>query len=86
MDCWKKIFMQVCSEIDSMVDEYITQNDLQTDDKYMNFCQKIQAVQQAVYDREQVCMGDERVRVSVGKFNGPTIALFGQLSSKETTL
>lgn len=80
-----KIFMQVCSEIDSILGEYIRQNDLQTDKKYMNFCQKIQAVQQAVYDREEVRLSAERVRVSVGKFNGPTIAPFGQLSSKETT-
>lgn len=80
-----KIFMQVCSEIDSILDEYIRQNDLQTDNKYMNFCQKIQEVKQAVYDREQVQLSAERVRVSVRKFNGPAIAPFGQLSSKETT-
>lgn len=80
-----KIFMQVCSEIDSILDEYIRQNDLQTDNKYMNFCQKIQEVQQAVYDRKQVQLSAERVRVSVGKFNGSTITPFGQLSSSETT-
>lgn len=74
------LFLLTCSEIDSLLDEYIRQYNLQNDkNKNMNFCKKIQLL----CEREQGHLSSERVSIQICGLKG--IAPFGKLSSAETT-
>ncbi|MDE6254440.1 MAG: hypothetical protein K2M78_17695 [Lachnospiraceae bacterium] len=72
------MFLLTCSEIDSILDEYVRQYNLQTD-KNMNFCKKIQAL----CEREQGHLNAERVSIQISGVRD--IVPFGKLSSAETT-
>lgn len=73
------MFLLTCSEIDSILNEYVRKYDLQTG-KNMDFCKKIRAL----CDKEQRNLYAERV--SIREISGSkSIAPFGKLSSAETT-
>lgn len=75
------MFISVCSEIDSILDEYARQNNFKGNNT-KNFCGKIQIFR----DNEQEHLNHERLDIQEIYGSKPKpIAPFGQLSNSETT-